>query len=113
MSTMWSTCSMSTGHCSTQAPHVVQLHSTSGSTTPPTDTSGTLVGSGPAVVSLASRAAAVRYGAWAYAWSRSPITNSLGDNGFSVFQAGHWLWQRPHSVHVVKSSRPFQVKSVI
>src|SRR4028118_1287011 len=35
MSRMWSTCSMSTGHCSTQAPQVVQLHSTSGSTTPP------------------------------------------------------------------------------
>ena len=35
----------------------------------------------------------------------------LGESGLSVFQAGHWLWQRPHSVQVVKSSRPFQVKS--
>ena len=35
MSTMWSTCSMSTGHCSTHAPQVVQDHSTSGSMTPP------------------------------------------------------------------------------
>src|SRR6185295_8704262 len=35
MSTMWSTCSMSTGHCSTQAPQVVHDHSTSGSITPP------------------------------------------------------------------------------
>jgi hypothetical protein len=26
-----------------------------------------------------------------------------------VFQAGHCDWHRPHSVHVVKSSRPFQV----
>src|SRR3984893_13039099 len=26
MSTMWSMCSMSTGHCSTQAPHVVHDH---------------------------------------------------------------------------------------
>jgi hypothetical protein len=35
----------------------------------------------------------------------------LGDSGLSVFHAGHWLWQRPHSVHVVKSSKPFHVKS--
>ena len=33
-STMVSTCSMSTGHCSTQAPHEVHDHSTSGSMTP-------------------------------------------------------------------------------
>ena len=37
--------------------------------------------------------------------------NSLGDSGFSVFQAGHWLWQRPHSVQEVKSRMPFQAKS--
>jgi hypothetical protein len=30
-----------------------------------------------------------------------------------VFHAGHWDWQRPHSVQVVKSSIPFQVKSSI
>jgi hypothetical protein len=35
----------------------------------------------------------------------------LGESGFSVFHAGHWLWQRPHSVHVAKSSIAFQVKS--
>ena len=28
-----------------------------------------------------------------------------------MFHAGHCDWQRPHSVHEVKSSRPFQVKS--
>ncbi len=39
--------------------------------------------------------------------------SSFGDSGFSVFHAGHWLWQRPHSVHVAKSSMPFQVKSSI
>ena len=39
------------------------------------------------------------------------MISSLGDSGFSVFQAGHWDWQRPHSVQEVKSSRPFQVKS--
>ncbi len=35
----------------------------------------------------------------------------FGESGLSVFHAGHWLWQRPHSVHVEKSSRPFHVKS--
>ena len=36
---------------------------------------------------------------------------SFGDSGLPVAHAGHWSWQRPHSVHVEKSSRPFQVKS--
>ena len=36
---------------------------------------------------------------------------SLGDSGLPVFQAGHWDWQRPHSVQVVKSSQPFHEKS--
>ena len=47
----------------------------------------------------------------AYVASRSAVISSLGESGLSVFQAGHWLWQRPHSVQVVKSSRPFQEKS--
>ena len=33
---MWSMCSMSTGHSSTQAPQFVHAHSASGSITPPT-----------------------------------------------------------------------------
>ena len=37
----------------------------------------------------------------------------MGDSGLPVFQAGHCSWQRPHSVQVEKSSRPFQVKSSI
>ena len=41
------------------------------------------------------------------------MISSLGESGFSVCQAGHWDWQRPHSVQDVKSSRPFQVKSSI
>ena len=45
----------------------------------------------------------------AYAWSRRLRTSSFGDSGLPVFQAGHCDWQRPHSVQVVKSSRPFQV----
>ena len=36
--------------------------------------------------------------------------SSFGDSGLPVFQAGHCDWQRPHSVQVEKSSRPFQVK---
>ena len=50
MSTMWSMCSMSTGHCSTQAPQVVHDHSTSGSITPSSSavpTSGRVAWSGP------------------------------------------------------------------
>ena len=45
--------------------------------------------------------------------SRSAMISSLGDSGFSVFHAGHWSWQRPHSVQVAKSSMPFQEKSSI
>ena len=37
----------------------------------------------------------------------------FGLSGLPVFHAGHWLWHRPHSVQVVKSSMPFQVKSSI
>lgn len=36
---------------------------------------------------------------------------SLGESGLPVFQAGHCDWQRPHSVHVAKSSIAFQLKS--
>ena len=39
------------------------------------------------------------------------MIRSLGESGFSVFQAGHCDWQRPHSVQVVKSRMPFQLKS--
>jgi len=42
--------------------------------------------------------------------SRRSITTSLGERGLPVFQAGHWLWQRPHSVQDTKSSSCFQVK---
>ena len=61
----------------------------------------------------ASRSSSVAssQGAFACAWSRSVMTSILGESGLSVFHAGHWDWQRPHSVQVVKSSRPFQVKS--
>ena len=41
------------------------------------------------------------------------MISSFGLSGFSVFHAGHWLWQRPHSVQLAKSSMPFQLKSSI
>ena len=41
------------------------------------------------------------------------MITSFGDSGFPVFHAGHWDWQRPHSVQVAKSRYPFQVKSSI
>jgi hypothetical protein len=31
------------------------------------------------------------------------MITSFGDSGLPVFQAGHWDWQRPHSVQVAKS----------
>ena len=97
MSTMASMCSMSTGHSSTQAPHVVQAQRTSGSMTLGTSAvcSPSLPRSGPAEVNMLSR----RF-----------MISSFGESGFSVFHAGHWDWQRPHSVHVAKSSICFQVK---
>ena len=119
MSTMWSTCSMSTGHCSTQAPQDVHDHSTSGSMTPPVARRSARPAGGPprpARPRAARRAlssAASRYGALANAWSRRSMISSFGVSGLSVFQAGHCDWQRPHSVQVAKSSRPFQVKSSI
>src|SRR5919112_1163739 len=138
MSSMWSTCSMSTGHCSTQAPQLVQLHSTSGSMTPPSSrvpTSGRCawaslvpgIRAKPDVQACSSlgwrtsKSGAVslavfspsRYGALAYRWSRRSMITILGLSGLPVFHAGHWLWHRPHSVQVVKSSIPFQVKSSI
>ena len=60
---------------------------------------------------MSIRPPAARYGALAYAWSRSDRISSFGDSGLAVFHAGHCDWHRPHSVQVVKSSQPFQVKS--
>ena len=42
--------------------------------------------------------------------SRRPMMTSFGESGFPVVQAGHTDWQRPHSVHVTKSSICFQEK---
>ena len=103
---------MSTGHCSTQAPQVVQAHNASGSMTPPASaepisgrSDSAVADAGAADLSSPARS----HGAFAYAWSRSERMTSFGESGLPVFQAGHWDWQRPHSVQVVKSSRPFHV----
>jgi hypothetical protein len=39
------------------------------------------------------------------------MITSFGDSGLPVFQAGHWLWHRPHSVQVAKSSIALHLKS--
>ena len=39
------------------------------------------------------------------------MISSLGDSGLPVFHAGHWLWQRPHSVQVAMSSMAVHLKS--
>ena len=39
------------------------------------------------------------------------MISSFGDSGLPVFQAGHWLWQRPHSVQVAMSSIAVHLKS--
>ena len=46
--------------------------------------------------------------------SRSPMMRSLGDRGLPVFQAGHTVWQRPHSVQRqgVEELLPAQVLDV-
>ncbi len=38
---------------------------------------------------------------------------SFGDKGLPVFHAGHWSWQRPHSVQLRRSRSCFQLKCVI
>ena len=39
------------------------------------------------------------------------MISSLGESGLPVFQAGHWDWQRPHSVQVAMSRSCFHEKS--
>ena len=48
--------------------------------------------------------AAMRYGACVNIVSRRFMIMSLGLSGLPVFQAGHCDWQRPHSVHAMKST---------
>ena len=91
MSTMWSTCSMLTGHSCMHAPQVVQSQITSSSIT--SGLRGTFSYSAP-------RAFAARIsGPFSNRWSRRFITRSFGESGLPVFHAGQTLWHRPHSVH--------------
>src|SRR3984957_16741399 len=101
MSTMASTCSMSTGHSSTQAPQVTHDQSTSGSIV-----FGTRVSGAP---SEPSAVLASNLEAWENMLSRRPMMTSFGERGLPVFQAGQTDWQRPPSVQVGKSSICFQV----
>jgi hypothetical protein len=38
------------------------------------------------------------------------MMSSFGDSGLPVFQAGHWLWHRPHSVQVYMSRKRLNPK---
>src|ERR1700694_1123450 len=97
MSKMVSTCSMSTGHSSTHAPHVTQDHNTSGSIT--SGTKGVSHGGYASDEELAPEeplgplpdpASDRSPGPAANSWSRSPMMSSFGESGLSVIQAGHW-----------------------
>ena len=96
-STMWSTCSIETGHSCTHAPHVTQSQTTSSVTA--FGTSGE--SSPPARAALPS----------AKSWSRRPMIRSFGESAFPVAYAGQTSWQRPHSVHDIASSICFHVRS--
>ena len=103
MSTMWSTCSMSTGHSCMQAPQVVQSQTTSSSITPGL--------SGCGSVGCPFFRASMMAGPLAKMWSRSESTSSFGDSGLPVFHAGHTCWHRPHSVQAYRSRFSFHVRS--
>ena len=96
-STMWSTCSIETGHSCTQAPHVTQSQTTSSVTAPGTS----------AVASPPSSTA----GPSANSRSRRPMISSFGDSSLPVAHAGQTSWQRPHSVQDIVSSICFHVMS--
>jgi len=115
---MWSMCSMSTGHSSTHAPQLVHDQITSGSITPTVvpgaDQRPVRLGPGhvrqlgPLLIREGQQQGGL--GERVVAQVEDDL---LGDNGLPVAQAGHCDWHRPHSVRVAISSRPFQVKSSI
>ena len=61
----------------------------------------------------AARFRAMTRSAEANRLSRRSMMTSFGESGFPVFQAGHWDWQRPHSVQVAMSRSCFHEKSSI
>ncbi len=96
-STMWSTCSIETGHSCTQAPQVTQSQTTSSVTAPGTSAVASPPASTPGPSSKSR--------------SRRPMIRSFGDSALPVAQAGQTSWQRPHSVHDIVSSICFHVMS--
>ncbi len=50
---------------------------------------------------------------FSYAWSRRSVISVLGESTLPVLYAGQCVWQRPHSVHVYRSSMSFQEKCSI
>ena len=103
MSTMWSTCSMSTGHSCMQAPHVVQSQ---------IDLVVDHVGVQRDLLDRAPEALASRsFGPCSKTWSRRFMISSFGESGLPVFHAGQTFWHRPHSVHEYVSRISFQVRS--
>ena len=96
-STMWSTCSIETGHSWTHAPHVTQSQTTS---------SVTALGTSALAAPPASTP-----GPSSKSRSRRPMIRSFGDRALPVAQAGQTSWQRPHSVQDIVSSICFHVMS--
>ena len=87
-------CSMSTGHSRTHAPHVTQSHTT-----------WSVTAFGTSGWSSTSPAAS------ATTRSRRSMISSFGESGLPVAHAGQTSWQRPHSVHVNRSSICFRDRS--
>jgi hypothetical protein len=114
---MWSMCSMSTGHSSTHAPQLVQDHSTSGSMTPfsvlADQRAGGLLLDGVGQVLAFGVGLGQQVGGLGEGVVAQVQDDLLGRERLAGAQAGHWDWHRPHSVQVAMSSRPFQVKSSI
>ena len=134
-------CSMSTGHCSTQAPQFVQSHRTSSETTSGTrgavtaetpsgpvapdrdraETRSKECGEAGTPLSSSTSPSSIFWGPSSCStictleadsmWSRRPMMSSFGERGFWVFHAGHSSWQRPHSVHEYRSRRAFHENS--
>ncbi len=112
-----STCSMVTGHASTQAPQVRQSQtasngiavSTSGRASADAGRRSSRAGDEARTdgeFGISGRPASASTASW-----RMPMMNVLGLSGLPVLQAGHASWQRPHSVQVKPSSRSFHDRS--
>src|SRR5689334_15346363 len=121
-----------TGHCSSQARHVVHLQITSACSTFGTSSVtwfgvkyASLGGSAWCISCVSIAPSSVlgaagslvsclnRFGSHAYRWSRSASVRCLGESFLSVVYAGQLSLQRPHSVHVYRSITSFHDRSVI